>query len=117
MLTDSFSSFDVPGSTFSSANGINASGQIVGLYGAAGGPKAYMLSGGVISDLVPFAGSTFTQALSISDAGQVVGSYRDGSNVPHGFLYDAGSFSNIDVPGALASDGPLSVSHGCDPPT
>ena len=47
---------------------------------------------------VPGASSTF--AAGINGARQIVGTFYDSAG-PHGFLYSGGSFTTIDVPGAL----------------
>jgi len=44
------------------------------------------------------AGGSITQPWGISDTGQIVGSYYNTTN--HGFLYNGGSVTTIDVPGA-----------------
>ena len=44
-----------------------------------------------------------TLILGIDEQGQFVGSYRDVQSRIHGYLYADGSFSRIDVPGALAT--------------
>ncbi len=48
---------------------------------------------------VPFSGATATVANGINTSGQIVGHYGSVSGA-HGFLYDAGVFTSIDVPGA-----------------
>ena len=48
---------------------------------------------------VEVPGSGSTDANGINDAGQIVGTFMDGSAGRHGFLYDAGTFTTIDVPG------------------
>jgi hypothetical protein len=74
-----FTTFDVPGSTFTIAGGVNASGQVVGAYGN-GGTHGFLRSGGSYTTLdVP--GSTFTNAFGINDSGQVVGGYVAGGLV------------------------------------
>jgi probable HAF family extracellular repeat protein len=48
--------------------------------------------------------SDLTEAVGLNDRGQVVGDYRDASTgVFHGFVWDAGVFSTIDVPFAGAT--------------
>jgi fibronectin type III domain protein len=44
--------------------------------------------------------SNYTYATGINSSGQVVGYYLDSSNMQHGFLLSAGTFSTIDYPGA-----------------
>jgi probable HAF family extracellular repeat protein len=48
-------------------------------------------------------GAFGTVALGINQRGQIVGVYNDSMEV-HGFLYDRGVFTPIDVPGAGASN-------------
>jgi uncharacterized membrane protein len=48
---------------------------------------------------VPFSGATATVANGINTSGQIVGHYSSVSGA-HGFLYGAGVFTSIDVPGA-----------------
>jgi probable HAF family extracellular repeat protein len=103
-----FTALDVPEGTGTSANGINNSGQVVGIYGGtyagAYGYHSYVLSGGSYTTLdVPGATNwglaAFTWAYGINDSGQVVGFYgKDGTL--HGFVYSGGSYTTLDVPGA-----------------
>ena len=54
-----------------------------------------------------------TAAGAINDRGQIVGNYLDASGIIHGFLLIAGSFSPIDVPGALDATEPGGIAaHG-----
>jgi probable HAF family extracellular repeat protein len=46
---------------------------------------------------VPFPGATATTARGINDRGQIVGSFHD-SRGSHGFLYEEGVFTSLDVP-------------------
>jgi hypothetical protein len=94
----SYTTLDVPGSTFTVANGINASGQIVGAYYDPASDKRYgfLLSGGSYTTL-DVAGSTLTAATGINDAGQIVGHYFT-PGVTHGFLLSGGSYTTFDVP-------------------
>ena len=48
-------------------------------------------------------GTNGTEARGINDAGQVVGAYQDAAGKLHGFLYRAGGFTTIDVPGASST--------------
>ena len=76
----SFTQIDVPGGTFSftSANGINDSAQIVGL----GALHGFLYSGRSFTQLdVP--GGTATVAFGINDAAEIVGGFN---NNTHGFL-------------------------------
>jgi hypothetical protein len=98
-----FTTIHVPGSTYTTATGINDSGQIVGFYyvGSSNTTHSFLLSGGIYTTIdVP--GSTYTQAYGINDSGQVVGSYGVGmGGLPRGFLLSGGSYTTLHVPGAL----------------
>ena len=68
-----------------SAQGINASGQIVGFYQNAGGFHGFLYSGGTYTTLDDPSATNGTLAQGINDAGQIVGHYQ-GASGPHGFL-------------------------------
>jgi probable HAF family extracellular repeat protein len=96
-----FTTLDVPGATFVSATGINAQGDIVGRYIAAGVTHGFLWSDGTFYTIdVP--GGTFTSALDINPRGDIVGNYRSGG-VTHGFLFSGGIFTAIDIPGASST--------------
>jgi len=84
------------GGTFSEADGINASGQVVGASATAGGDyHAFLYSGGSMTDLGTLGGSS-SSALGINDAGQVVGdSEITGTTLEHAFLYSDGSMIDL----------------------
>ena len=99
----SFTTFDVPGATNTSASSINASGQAAGSYdgGAGSGENGiFVYSGGTFATLA-IPGAVFISASSINANGQVAGYYRDQSYIAHGFVYDNGTLKVLDVPGAL----------------
>jgi probable HAF family extracellular repeat protein len=84
--TFTFAAIDVPGATATSADRINALGQIVGAYtDAAGMGHGFLLDNGTFTTIDP-PGSTFTEAIGINYAGQIVGDYMDASGTLHGFL-------------------------------
>src|SRR5262245_14279555 len=88
------------GFTFTTAYGINSSGQIVGSYrDVSGATHGYLYSGGTYTTLdVPAA--TVTEARAINDLGQIVGTYTDAGGT-HNFLYSGGSYATLaDLPGA-----------------
>jgi uncharacterized membrane protein len=80
----SYTTLNVPGSTFTEAWGINDAGQIVGKYGDAAGWHAFVLDQGSYTTIDP-PGGHYVSAHWINDAGQIVGDYRDASGY-HGFL-------------------------------
>src|SRR4029079_4980272 len=62
-------------------------------------------AGGVITlYAVSVPGSAFTIPTRINDLGAIVGFYVDANGNEHGFLFDNGSYTTIDVPGAIATE-------------
>src|SRR5262249_40892515 len=47
---------------------------------------------------VPGSSQASAFALGINASGQIVGSYRDAAYLHHGFLYDQGGYTTLDVP-------------------
>jgi probable HAF family extracellular repeat protein len=95
---------DVPGSTYTVAQGINNAGQIVGWFaddntGPGGGAHGFLLDGGQFT-VIDMPGAEGTYAYGINDAGQIVGDFRgpnqDGFDGLESFLYVDGSFTVID---------------------
>jgi probable HAF family extracellular repeat protein len=88
--TYSFTTLDVPGSSFHTtsidAYGINDSGQIVG--------DSVLLDNG---SYLTLAGS----ATGINNSGRIVGYYGDASGDSHGFLLDNGNYTTLDPPGSV----------------
>jgi probable HAF family extracellular repeat protein len=103
-----FSTLDVPGSSyaFTSAFGINVSGQIVGEYADAVGAHGFLYDQGSFTT-VAVPGSHGTHPRGINASGQIVGSYYDDASgppyFPHGFLLDQGGYTTLDVPGSTAT--------------
>jgi hypothetical protein len=58
---------------------------------------------------IDYPGSTETILFRINVSGQIVGAYFDGPNVVNGFLLQGGSFSTIDVPGAVGGNTRIST--------
>ena len=100
---------DVPGAVFTSVNGINANGEISGIYVDAGGTfHGYFRSKGVFTTLDP-PGAIRTQAEFLNAQGQVVGVYRDANQTRHGFIWSKGVFTTFDVPGSAAPLGTVGL--------
>src|SRR5216117_3208661 len=94
----SISTIEVPGATYTSANGMNDRGDIVGNYSEGRTYRGFVLDNGTFTTIdVP--GATFTSANGINDRGQIVGTYF--SVGLHGFVLDKGTFTTIDVPGPV----------------
>jgi probable HAF family extracellular repeat protein len=81
------------------ASGINAAGQIVGVFLDGTGLHGFLNTGGVFTIDAP--GAVDTDTSGINDAGQIVGFFSDATGAGHGFLLTGGVFTSIDVPGAL----------------
>ena len=52
------------------------------------------------SPRIDVPGAVLTVALDINNRAQVVGQYLDADGGVHGYLWDKGRFTTIDVPGA-----------------
>jgi uncharacterized membrane protein len=98
-----FTQIDVPGAVgFTSVNGINANGELAGIYDDSTRIHGYFLSKGVVTTLDP-PDSFRSRAFFLNARGQVVGQSRDdypNPNTSHGFVWSKGVFTMIDVPGA-----------------
>jgi len=103
-----FSSIDVPGAIATNAQGINAEGDIVGIYAdTAGKQHGFLLRDGRF-ETIDFPGATLTNARGISPDGDIVGSYSTsvGTQPPasiHGFLLRLGNYSEVQFPGHLGT--------------
>jgi hypothetical protein len=99
-----FTTIDFPGSILTNAQGINASGDIVGFYQDSGGrPHGFLRSGDQYRS-IDFPNASLTQAHGIGPAGDIVGHYQrqneSGAVPAHGFvLTRRGSFLALDYPG------------------
>ncbi len=137
-----FTSIDVPGGGATLATGINARGEIVGIYAdSAGVSHGFLLKGGVFftidvpGSLVGVSGALQTEANGINNAGDIVGDYYAPPGAPgasactaqtppfspqcrRGFLYRKGQFSDVLVPGKKGSIpnaiSPDGTIYGCD---
>ena len=93
----------LPGSTSSFANGINASGQVVGETGPG---DAFLYCNGTMTDLGTLPGGSESSAYGINDNGQVVGcaaTSTDGESC-HAFLYSNRRMTDLGaLPGCLDS--------------
>jgi probable HAF family extracellular repeat protein len=100
----SFTDFDVPTATETTAAGINSAGAIVGQWvDSAGKSHGFLLSGGVYTSL-DFPLATSTAAFGINDSNEIAGFFIDAGNVTHGFIYSAGVYTMVDVAGATGTE-------------
>jgi len=97
----------LPGGSYSQANGINASGQVVGDSSTSTFLHAFLYSNGKMADLGTLPGGSYSSANDINTSGQVVGyaAIGSGSGNYHAFLYSNGMMSDL---------GPLSGFSGSD---
>src|SRR5437762_3396165 len=85
------------------ANGINATGQIVGSYtDSLNKTHGFLYTAGTYVTL-DIPGATFTAATAINSSGQIVGIFVDSNSKVHSFLFSNGSFTTIDNPNPAVS--------------
>ncbi|HEY4676291.1 MAG TPA: hypothetical protein VIJ01_03975 [Candidatus Angelobacter sp.] len=97
------------------ANGVNDLGDIVGVFTRNGSNVGFLLHQGKLT-VISFpgaAGGTFPS--SINNQGVVVGHYLTGQQRDgvHGFMWKNGAFTNVEFPGALATQ-PAKISNNGD---
>jgi uncharacterized membrane protein len=104
-----FASVDYPGAALSQiwdSNGTTAVGGFDFDPSAPGSdalpPTAFTFAGGVYQ-ILTVQSSNKSLATSINTAGMIVGVYVDLVGQQHGFVYDAGTFHDVDFPGADAT--------------
>ena len=100
--TDGLTTIDFPGASFTSAQGINPRGDIVGNYRIAGVLHGYRLSRGGEFRSIDFPDASSSFAREINPRGDIVGAYVS-AGVFHGYLLSGGEFASIDFPGASSS--------------
>jgi probable HAF family extracellular repeat protein len=96
-----FTTVDVPGAVVTSVKGINATGEMVGVYGASNnGPVHGFLSSGGNITTIDYPEADTTVVTGINDSGLMVG-YAEfsGGLIVHGFSYDMQTFTTFDAPG------------------
>lgn len=114
--TQTFTTIDIPGATSTVALDLNAAGDIVGSYLAAGRTRGFLLDRNGQLYLIDFPGAVFTRPAGINARGEIVGTYRlpvDPPTARHGFLFSEGLFTTIDPPGAVFTN-PLGISEWGD---
>jgi uncharacterized membrane protein len=110
-----FTTIDPPDAVaFVQVYSIDERGRIVGAYyDSADVQHGFLLEDGVYTRIDP-PGAVGTKAVGINERGQIVGIYGDANAIPgpdgtlpagtvHGFLFDRGTFIDIDPPDALAA--------------
>src|SRR5712691_9523251 len=98
MPVNIFTALDDPSARTGGATeafGINASGQIVGLYTTVTAQHGFLLSGGTCTTLDDPSATLGTTASGVNGTGQIVGQYRNASGL-HGFLLSGGMYTTLD---------------------
>ena len=100
----SYESIEVPNARATIANGISASGAVVGAYvDSAGRQHGFVLQQGLFAT-IDFPGAAHTDARGIGPNGDVVGTYRLPGEPAvnfHGYLLTGGEFTRLDYPGHI----------------
>ena len=95
------SQIDGPNASYTDAVGINNRGDIVGSFSDARGLHGFILRNRTFTTLdFPAQGVAGTVAKGINDRGQVAGFYVQSGSDIHGFVWDGGTFTQIDAPDA-----------------
>lgn len=108
--TDTFITIDYPGATVTDLNGINDSGEIVGLATLAGGRRqGFRYNDGVFTD-INYAGALRTEATAINSQGEVAGFFQDAGGQFHGFVLNQhDTFTVYDYPDATTGTFALGI--------
>jgi hypothetical protein len=109
-----YEQFDVPGAQLTRPFGVNASGQIVGLY-----RDSQNRTHGFLRNLdstylgIDYPGATFTNAAAINARGDIVGRWTDTAGMNHGYLRTPqGHFVQVDPPAPCVVTTQQTVVHG-----
>ena len=98
--------FNFPGTyDVTAPSALNDWGTAVGAYlDSSGVPHGWVRwPSGRFTQLDDPAGVGGTSLFQINDAGVIVGGYTDASGTGHGFVYDHGTFTTLDFPGAVGT--------------
>lgn len=97
-----YENIDLPSEAFTSAIGINNSGDIGGTAtDFSGGTHAYLKDHNGKLTLIDFPGAAETFLSGINDRDDVVGLYVDSAGVVHGFSFIDGTFATVDAPNSM----------------
>ena len=106
--------FDVPGARLTRPFGVNASGQIVGLYRDSGNASHGFVrnpDGSYVT--IDYPGAVFTNATGINARGDIVGRWTDVAGINHGYQLTAqGQFVSVDPPAPCIASALQAVIHG-----
>jgi uncharacterized membrane protein len=101
-----FTSISVPGASFTSANGINDAGDIVGSFTVGSQTEGFLYNGSTYTPIV-YPGASETFAAGINNLGEIVGYYQmNYSNTAptiDGFVDNGGTFTSISAGNGIAT--------------
>ena len=94
-----------PGSTYTTAGGLNNTGVVVGAFELPGQTLSgftYKVASNQYHPLnVP--GAVYTTALAVNDSNTIVGTFANSDGVVHGYFNHNGKFTQYDVPGSTGT--------------
>ena len=104
-ILTNFSSFDIPGGTNPSPEGINSAGTVVGGYNVGSLLRGFTLANNTITAPIIAPGDTggFTLLFGINDSGEIAGEYLGNNNTYHGFLKVGSNYTTIDHTGPYST--------------
>jgi probable HAF family extracellular repeat protein len=97
-----FSVLTIPNASMATASGVNNTGVVCGFYVDKLGTHGFTLDLGTFTTL-NFPDAPSTSALGINNNGEVVGTYTDTTGLVHGFVYESGSFEEVDDPDGVGA--------------
>src|SRR5262249_27661559 len=100
-----FITIDVPGALATRPAGINARGDVVGIYQDGNGVNHGFLLHQRVFSTIDFPRASSTSARAVNARGDVVGWFADAGGNTHGFLLHDGHFKKIDYPEATDTTG------------
>ena len=90
---------------------INNQGRVTGWFFDGSRLRGFVKRNGKVF-MVAVPESLLTEAIGINDVGQIVGDYRDEDGFFHGFIYENGAYTTIDVPFISSPDtGALGINN------
>jgi hypothetical protein len=108
-----FEQFDIPDARLTRPFGLNASGQIVGLYRDPQNVNhGFLLRTDGTYAPIDYPGAIFTNATSINARGDIVGRWMDTAGFNHGYLLRNGVFESVDPIAPCVVTKQATVIHG-----
>jgi probable HAF family extracellular repeat protein len=113
LTKDSFEAMDVPGQTFTTPEGINDAGSIIGSYDDFNEVSHGFVRAGGVFRTVDFPGGTSSAAFGINASGQIVGIYSDSAGATHSFLAQPAADDGSSVAPATSPQPPARAKRIC----